>query len=1038
MDGASPPPPPSPPDAASADGSADGPRQPAAPDILPGTPTLELPEVRPSPRPSPRLSVLGRTATAPGTGTPSRENRMVSFSDDPTGQNQTLGQKLQRSTTLATVVNGRDPTWPDWLAVAKDRFPVLLPAEIVSLHEMFHRHAVAHGLSGELSITLSGVGEILDEGFRDLFNQLDADQSGSLERDEIAALVSNLGRQFSSSELNAMMKQLDADGSGDVDFEEFREWWDQQQFHSAEEREMELRDLFDIVDTDSSGEIDWEEFLTMIGGQLSRDKSFATPRERKEPAAAGMLVRTALECVRADVRAIYGTNTRGKTRLRVLNQTEMEAQRRRCFFTPESTFRKSWDLMQALMLFYVALAVPLRIGFDRTAKLHSFMFYFEMLVDCYFYTDIFVQFRSAYFTIDKELIIDLKLIRRTYMRTWFPIDLLSCLPVNYIELGIKYSKGEQDAGTDQKVKLFKILRLLRLAKLLRLARINRLLQRLEQEYDGLAAALKVQKICLTIIFVAHVVACFWYFVGTEEKMEDGETTLETHPDEDQGVKLYKVFGAGDSISNPGAVLEGWVVKNGWHLDPDFQKVSLWTRYLDSFYFSVTTLTTVGFGDRTPFTNTEKVFSILAELAGSIIFGIIAGSMGALAMSTKMSEREMKFERERLDEFLKLKRISKDLRKKVSEQMDNWFDQKSVFDEQAILDKLPPKHRKELLMEMYRDHLSTCPLLKGMEEGILSKLCLKMSPYLALRDDLIVKEGEVGEEMYMVVRGCIRLSSENWRLYNERSWEDGAFFGELTVLGIGAGPEANRHVYSATAYVDSDCIFISQRALQDLQLNHPTFKHKMRSMAIKRAQRFGYGERYAYGEADGELLLPESPLAGAGYSGVGTDAGVAGVAGAAPNPVGTPAVDAVRELDSSMSVALDTAERRSRVTSGIGSPNGPREPQGRESRQFLNLPSGRSSKGGQSPMDASDRSRSSQLKQELLTDLSISRSPSSQSQPHVGGSGSGGGSDGGGNDVREEVSLLRQEVSMLSQLLRESLQQQQRPSAAASSRPLAIV
>ena len=80
---------------------------------------------------------------------------------------------------------------------------------------------------------------------------------------------------------------------------------------------------------------------------------------------------------------------------------------------------------------------------------------------------------------------------------------------------------------------------------------------------------------------------------------------------------------------------------------------------------------VGFGDRTPFTNAEKVFSILAELAGSIIFGIIAGSMGALAMSTKMSEREMMFERERLDEFLKLKRINKDLRRKVSEQMDNW-------------------------------------------------------------------------------------------------------------------------------------------------------------------------------------------------------------------------------------------------------------------------------------------------------------------------------------------------------------------------------
>ena len=80
---------------------------------------------------------------------------------------------------------------------------------------------------------------------------------------------------------------------------------------------------------------------------------------------------------------------------------------------------------------------------------------------------------------------------------------------------------------------------------------------------------------------------------------------------------------------------------------------------------------MGFGDRTPFTDVEKVFSILAELAGSIIFGIIAGSMGALAMSTKMSEREMQFERERLDEFLRLKRVNKQLRNQVSAQMDNW-------------------------------------------------------------------------------------------------------------------------------------------------------------------------------------------------------------------------------------------------------------------------------------------------------------------------------------------------------------------------------
>ena len=65
---------------------------------------------------------------------------------------------------------------------------------------------------------------------------------------------------------------------------------------------------------------------------------------------------------------------------------------------------------------------------------------------------------------------------------------------------------------------------------------------------------------------------------------------------------------------------------GWPSD-----VSYAQRYLDAFYYSVTTLTTVGYGDRTPATSAEKVFSIVAELAGCVIFGIIAGSLGALAM-----------------------------------------------------------------------------------------------------------------------------------------------------------------------------------------------------------------------------------------------------------------------------------------------------------------------------------------------------------------------------------------------------------------------
>ena len=63
------------------------------------------------------------------------------------------------------------------------------------------------------------------------------------------------------------------------------------------------------------------------------------------------------------------------------------------------------------------------------------------------------------------------LIARNYLQTWFVIDLIACLPVQYIGLAVE---GQGDtAGSN--LSIVKTLRLLRLSKMLRLARIKRIL-----------------------------------------------------------------------------------------------------------------------------------------------------------------------------------------------------------------------------------------------------------------------------------------------------------------------------------------------------------------------------------------------------------------------------------------------------------------------------------------------------------------------------------------------------------------------------------
>jgi hypothetical protein len=146
---------------------------------------------------------------------------------------------------------------------------------------------------------------------------------------------------------------------------------------------------------------------------------------------------------------------------------------------PDSTFSAVWDIFQIVFLFYVTLLVPIRVGFNVNSEPASTEFFMDLVVDLYFIVDLGLQFRTAVWTKTGMLEVDPNEIRKLYLRSWFLIDLLSCLPVTYVGLIISCISGNCTSNTGGETKAFKILRLMRLAKLLRLARIKRLLQKYE-------------------------------------------------------------------------------------------------------------------------------------------------------------------------------------------------------------------------------------------------------------------------------------------------------------------------------------------------------------------------------------------------------------------------------------------------------------------------------------------------------------------------------------------------------------------------------
>ena len=101
-----------------------------------------------------------------------------------------------------------------------------------------------------------------------LFKEVDEDGNGSLDHDEITALCVKMGKRFTPSQMKAAIFQMDADGSGEVSYEEFENWWS----HNGG---LDLWALFREIDADDSGFLDMEE----IGVLCRRMGKDLTPEE---------------------------------------------------------------------------------------------------------------------------------------------------------------------------------------------------------------------------------------------------------------------------------------------------------------------------------------------------------------------------------------------------------------------------------------------------------------------------------------------------------------------------------------------------------------------------------------------------------------------------------------------------------------------------------------------------------------------------------------------------------------------------------------
>lgn len=82
-----------------------------------------------------------------------------------------------------------------------------------------------------------------------------------------------------------------------------------------------------------------------------------------------------------------------------------------------------------------------------------------------------------------------------------------------------------------------------------------------------------------------------------------------------------------------------------------------------------TMTTIGYGDITPQTSTEKLYVIAAMLVSSIVFAYIMGSIASFVQSGDEKIQNMQDEVNRINKFMVANKMPRKFRSRVKRYFD---------------------------------------------------------------------------------------------------------------------------------------------------------------------------------------------------------------------------------------------------------------------------------------------------------------------------------------------------------------------------------
>ena len=278
---------------------------------------------------------------------------------------------------------------------------------------------------------------------------------------------------------------------------------------------------------------------------------------------------------------------------------------------------------------------------------------------------------------------------------------------------------------------------------------------------------------------------------------------------------------------------GWIVLGAGNIGPEWRSDHA-LLYIRSLYWAVTTIATIGYGDITPQTPVETVYTIFVEILGAGIYGYVIAIFASLIAKLDVARNNFTEHLEKINTFMRLRKIPPDLQARIRGYHEYLWNSRRGYDEAHVLADLPESLKLKVSLFLNRHILEKVPIFLGAADDLLQQIVLNLKPEVFTPGDYIFREGEIGTGMYFISRGSVEVVSKDGQTIFA-TLAEGNYFGEIALL---MSQPRNASI-RAVDYVD--LYSLERDTLESILSKFPAFQSHIHELAAQRQAELGMAQ-----------------------------------------------------------------------------------------------------------------------------------------------------------------------------------------------------